>query len=58
VQQARNLALGLGERIEDVKILISDRGSNFTASIDAVYQAAATSILRTAPCAFSASTVC
>ena len=48
VQQARNLALGLGERLEDVKFLIRDRGPNFTASFDAVFQAAGTRILRTA----------
>ncbi len=48
VQQARNLALSLGERFEDVKFLIRDRGSNFTASFDAVFQAAGTRILRTA----------
>jgi putative transposase len=48
MQQARNLALGLGERFEDIKFLIRDRGSNFTASFDAVVQAAGTRILRTA----------
>ncbi len=48
VQQARNLALGLGERLEDIKFLIRDRGSNFIASFDAVFQAAGTRILRTA----------
>jgi putative transposase len=48
VQQARNLALTLGERFEDVKFLIRDRGSNFTASFDAVFQAAGARILRTA----------
>jgi transposase InsO family protein len=47
-QQARNLALSLGERFEDVKFLIRDRGSNFTASFDAVFQAGGTRILRTA----------
>ena len=30
VQQARNLALTLGERFEDIRFLIRDRGSNFT----------------------------
>jgi len=30
VQQARNLALNLGERFEDFRFLIRDRGSNFT----------------------------
>jgi hypothetical protein len=37
VQQARNL----GQWFEDIKFLIRDRGSNFTASFDAVFQAAA-----------------
>lgn len=48
VQQARNLALALGGRFEDIRFLICDRGSNFTASFDAVFQAAGTKILRTA----------
>ena len=48
VQQARNLALTLGERLEDTRFLIRDRGSNFTASFDAVFQAAGTRIVRTA----------
>jgi transposase len=47
-QQACNLAFTLGERLEDIKFLIRDRGSNFTASFDAVFQAAGTRILRTA----------
>jgi len=48
LQQARNLALSFAERFEDAKFLIRDRGSNFTASFDAVFQAAGTRILRTA----------
>jgi putative transposase len=48
VQQARNLALTLGERFEDIKFLVRDRGSNFTASFDAVFQATGARILRTA----------
>jgi putative transposase len=48
VQQARNLALSLGERLEGVKFVIRDRGSNFTRSFDAVFQANGTRILRTA----------
>jgi hypothetical protein len=47
VQQVRNLALTLGERFEDIKFLIRDRGSNFTASFDAVFQATGARILRT-----------
>jgi len=48
MQQARNLALTLGERFEGIRFLIRDRGSNFTTSFDAVFQAAGTRILRTA----------
>ena len=48
VQQARNLALALGERSEDIRFLIRDRGPNFTASFDAVFQTVGTRILRTA----------
>ncbi len=45
VQQARNLALSLDERFEDIKFLIRDRGSNFTRSFDAVFQATGARIL-------------
>ena len=38
VQQARNLALRLDERFEGIKFLLRDRGSNFTASFDAVFR--------------------
>jgi putative transposase len=48
VQQARNLALSLGERFQDIKFVSRDRGSNFTRSFDAVFQANGTRILRTA----------
>ena len=48
VQQARNLALSLDDRFEDIKFLIRDRGSNFTASFDAVFQATGAMILRSA----------
>ena len=54
VQQARNLALSFserfsfGERFEDIKFLVRDRGSNFTPSVDAIFQAAGTRIVRTA----------
>jgi putative transposase len=48
VQQARNLGMSLGERFEDMRFLIRDRGSNFTRSFDAVFQATGARILRTA----------
>jgi putative transposase len=46
--QARNLALTLGEQFDAIKLLIHDRGSNFTAQFDAVFQAAGARILRSA----------
>ena len=45
-QQARNLAFTLGAQFEDIRFLIRDRGSNFTASFDAVFQGAGTRIVR------------
>ena len=48
VQQARNLALSLDERFGDMRFLIRDRGSDFTRSFDAVFEAAGTRILRCA----------
>jgi transposase InsO family protein len=48
VQQARNLALTIDERFGAIKFLIRDRGSNFTASFDAVFEATGARILRTA----------
>jgi putative transposase len=48
VQQARNLAIRLDERFEDIRFLIRDRGSNFTRSFDAVFQATGATILYTA----------
>ena len=44
MQQARTL----GERFESIRFLIRDRGSNFTTSFNAVFQAAGTRIMRTA----------
>ena len=48
VQQARNLALTLDERSEDIRFLIRDRGSNFTVSFNAVFEATGARILRAA----------
>jgi putative transposase len=41
------LALSPNQRFEDIRFLIRDRGSNFTASFDAVFQATGATILRT-----------
>jgi hypothetical protein len=43
--QARNLALTLDRRFEDIRFLLRDRGPNFTASFDAVFPATGTRIL-------------
>jgi putative transposase len=48
VQQARNVALSLDERFGDMRFLIRDRGSHFTRSSGAVFEAAGTRILRCA----------
>ena len=48
VQQARNLAVSLGGRFEDIRFVIRDRGSNFTRSFNAVFQATGARMLPTA----------
>jgi putative transposase len=58
VQQARNLALDPGERLADFRFLIRDRGSNFTASFDAVFQATGTTIVLTAVQAPQMNAIC
>src|ERR1017187_8051815 len=45
VQQARNLAFSLDQRFDKFTFLIRDRGPDFTASFDAVFQATGTRIL-------------
>jgi transposase InsO family protein len=45
VQHARNLALTLDRRFEDIRFLLRDRGPNFTASSEAVFPATGTKIL-------------
>jgi putative transposase len=47
VQQARN-PVSAGQRFEDIRFLIRDRGSNFTRSFGAVFQATGATILRAA----------
>jgi DNA invertase Pin-like site-specific DNA recombinase len=46
--QLRNLAMNLGQRFGDFRFLLRDRGSNFTRSFDAIFQATGATILRTA----------
>ena len=58
VQQARNLALSPGQRSDQIRVLIRDRGPDFTASFDAVFQAGSTRILVSAVQAPRMNTIC
>jgi hypothetical protein len=48
-QQARNLAMTPGERFEEMKFLIRDRGGNFTPGLDAVFEGCGLRILKSPP---------
>jgi putative transposase len=52
------LALSVDQRFEDIRFLIRDRGPNFTASFDAVFQAAGTRILVSAVLAPRMNAIC
>ena len=58
VQQARNLALSPGQRSGQITFLIRDRGPDFTALFDAVFQAGGTRILAGAVRASRMNAIC
>ncbi|GAA3485085.1 hypothetical protein GCM10018966_096170 [Streptomyces yanii] len=49
IQQARNLAADLGTRVESLRFVLRDRDSKYTDSFDAVFEAADTEVLLSAP---------
>jgi putative transposase len=48
-QQARNLLMTLDERADQLRILLRDRDTKFTAAFDAVFSAAGMDVVRTPP---------
>jgi putative transposase len=57
-QQARSLAMDLGERMDALRFLLRDRDSKFVAAFDAVFEADAIEILRSPPAAPRANAIC
>jgi putative transposase len=53
-QQARNLLMDFGQRADELRFLLRDRDTKFTAAFDTVFTAAGLDVIRTppqAPCA-------
>jgi transposase InsO family protein len=50
-QQARNLMLALGERVDSFRFLVRDRDTKFTVRFDAVFADVGIAVLRSPPCA-------
>jgi transposase InsO family protein len=48
-QQARNVLMGIEDRVDRVRFLLRDRDSKFTAAFDAVFTAVGAKVIRTPP---------
>jgi putative transposase len=57
-QQARNLAMSMGARLEEMRFLIRDRGGQFTEQFDAVFEDCGLRVLKSPPQAPRANATC
>jgi len=57
-QRAREFAITLGQRLEEMRFLIRDRGGQFTRAFDAVFESCRLRVLRSPPQAPRANAIC